>query len=232
MTTISILTLWASLVAVDAAPSIKVPGSQILSTTYQVVPGSASDFMVKNVLNLEKLVFGIDKIKGPDAKKKETDIKNLVSGILDLDVLGQRALITYWDQLGKTAKGKKQREQYMKTFKRLVEENYLEKARQYVNGKYQIPLISETKTAKDTVVTAKIKKTDVDLIVEFHMVNNEKGWKVVDIRLDDTSLEETYRGSFNRIIKKKGGADAGLPELVTVMEKRLQELKKGKATTI
>ena len=232
MTLFSILSVLIAVAGADAPKSHQIQGSQILSTTYKIEPGSASEFLVENTIALEKLVSGIDKAKGDEAKKKEMVIKNLVSGILDLDVLGHRALITYWDEVSKTTNGKKLLSQYMTTFKKLVEENYLEKARQYVNGKYQIPLTGEEKTSKGYKVTAKIKKTDVDLLVEFYIVKNDKGWKVVDIKLDDTSLEETYRGSFNRIIKKKGGIKTGLPELIAVMDKRLQELKKGKATSI
>ncbi|MBN8554591.1 MAG: ABC transporter substrate-binding protein [Deltaproteobacteria bacterium] len=232
MTLFSILGVLIAVAGADVSKPTPIEGSQILSTTYKIEPGSASEFLIQNTIALEKLVAGIDKAKGEDAKKKEAAIKSLVSGILDLDVLGRRALITYWDEVNKTANGKKLLSQYMATFKKLVEENYLEKARQYVNGKYQIPLTGEEKTAKGSKITAKIKKTDVDLLVEFYVVKGDKGWRVVDIKLDDTSLEETYRGSFNRIIKKKGGIEAGLPELIAVMDKRLQELKKGKATSI
>ena len=40
------------------------------------------------------------------------------------------------------------------------------------------------------------------------------------------------KGFFNRIIKKHGGIQKGFPELMKVMEKRLGELKNGKATKL
>lgn len=210
----------------------RVEGSKILSTTYKIQSGSASAFLVDGVSRLEKVVEGIDQLKGEAAKKRDLEIKSLVSGILDLDVLGQKALITHWEALGKTKKGRDERDRYMKLFRQLVEENYLEKARAYINGKYQIPLTSEVAGPKGTIVTAKISKTDVDLLVEFRLVKQEAGWRVVDIKLDETSLEETYRGSFNRVIKKKGDLKVGMPELLSVMDKRLTELRKGRATTL
>lgn len=210
----------------------RIEGSQILSTTYKIESGTASAFLVNSVLKLEGVVRGIDQLKGDSAKKRDAEIKALVSGILDLNVLGERALATHWAALGKTKKGKAERDRYMKLFHQLVEENYLDKARAYINGKYQIPLTAERETPKGTVVTAKISKTDVDMLVEFRLAKSATGWRVVDIKLDETSLEETYRGSFNRIIKKKGDLKAGMPELLTVMDKRLTELKKGRATSL
>jgi ABC-type transporter MlaC component len=210
----------------------RVDGSQILSTTYKIQPESASAFLADGVIQLEKVVKGIDQLKGDSAKKRDLEIKSLVSGILDLNVLGQRALATHWEQLGKTKKGREEREKYMKLFRQLVEENYLEKARTYINGKYQIPLTNEKVSSNGTIFTAKINKTDVDLLVEFRLVKAGPSWRVVDIKLDETSLEETYRGSFNRVIKKKGELKVGMPELLAVMDRRLQELKKGRATSL
>ena len=210
----------------------QVPGSKILSTTYDIQKNSASEFVVQGITSLETVVQGLQGAKGKDVQKKENEVKKLVSGMLDLDVLGKRALITYWDELGKTVKGKGWREKYLGIFRQLVEENYMEKARVYVGGKYQIPLTGEETSGQGTTVKAFIKKTDVDLNVEFILSKTDKGWKIFDIRLDDTSLEGTYRSSFNRIIKKHGGLSAGMPELLNVMSKRLQELKKGKATTL
>jgi ABC-type transporter MlaC component len=159
-------------------------------------------------------------------------MRGVVSGVLDLQTLGQGAMVTHWNALGKTPKLKKMRDKYMSLFQQLIEENYMEQARKYIGGKYQITFTSEDTQSKKPMVKAKIKKTDVDVLVEFDVLKQKDVWKVQDIRLDTTSLEATYRSSFNRLIKKKGGLDSGFPELLKSMEKRLAELRSGKAESL
>lgn len=222
-----ILALFLSLVVqlktpTAPAPDFPIEGSKVIRVTKIPADQTPTKFVVDSVKDLEKIVA---------AKQRETELRKFVSTILDLDRLGQQAMITHWDTLGKTAKGRKQREQYMSLFKKLVEENYMEQARKYIGGSYVMTLTGEQKDAEgNQAVNGRIKKTDVDVLVEFDLLPEKNSYRIVDIKLDETSLEATYRSSFNRIIKKKGGLDLGFPELLSTMNKRLAELKKGKAT--
>lgn len=214
-----------------------VPGSSILSLAYPLKPSSATAFLTQEMVRLEKIVGSEG---SSQLKQQESKIRSLISGTLDLNRLAERALAAFWSDLGKTAKGKKDRERYRQLFQQLVEENYIEKAKTYVTGKYQIPLLSETTEGDRTIISGEIKKTDVNLRVEFHLMSRPSGsksspsksFRVVDVKLDETSLEATYRSSFNRIIRKQGGLAQGFPELLKVMERRLSELKKGVATKL
>ena len=212
--------------------TLAVEGSKILSSVYSIKPMTPSSRFVDAVIALENAAQGIDKAHGQVATDKDKEVQNIISGVMDLEVLGQRAMVRYWDDLAKTKKGIKMRSQYIKLFKELVEANYLDKIRVYVSGKYQIPLMTELGTKKGAVVEARIKKSDVDLVVEFHFLKKKDEWRIFDVKLDETSLESTYRSSFNRIIRKKGGLDAGFPELLDVMKQRLTELQKGTATKL
>ena len=227
---------WAKERSLDGTTtSIKafpIKGSKILQSTYKVKAKSPSKRLVRAILNLEKAADGLDKLKGPEAEKKDRKIQKIVSGVMDLKTLGQRALIRYWDELGASKTGRKQRSQYQSLFVSLIEANYLDKIRDYMSGKYEIPLILETIVKTKAIVEARIKKTDVDVIVEFHFHKNSKDWRIVDVKLDETSLEATYRSSFNRIIRKKGGLKTGFPELLNVMKERLAELEKGEGTKL
>src|SRR5690606_15094218 len=110
-------------------------------------------------------------------------------------------LIVHWTDLGKTKKGQSQRSRYQNLFRNLVEENYIQKIRQYLGGDHHIHFVSEKANGDKVTVYARILKTDVDVHVEFETVKSKGGWRVVDVRLDDISLQETYRSSFNRIIR-------------------------------
>lgn len=216
----------------SAAPAKPVRDSQILKTQYEIEKGSASDFLATNIITLEKVVRGYEELSQAKKKERDQQIRQVVSQVLDLGHLAERALITYWEELKTQPGGLKMRETYVKLFKELVEENYLEKARQYMTGKYQIPLVGEKKQRAHTIVEGRIRKPDVDMIVEFKMNQKADRFQVVDVQLDETSLEGTYRSSFNRIIRKQGGLEAGMSELLRVMQKRLDELKSGEATRL
>ncbi len=219
--------------ALKSQPEIRVPGSQVLSTSKPIAKDSATGLLAERIVKLEKEINNMPSAKGATAKKMDANVRTMVSEILDLNSLAKGALATYWNDFGKKKSPTlKDRARYMKLFKELVEENYLEKARIYVGGKYQIVLTEENKGQAGISVLGHIKKTDVDMDLEFQMAKNDEAWRVRDIQLDSTSLESTYRGSFNSIIKKKGGFKAGFPEIMRAMEKRLKELKKGRATSI
>jgi len=211
----------------SVAPATAVVGSGILFTEYSIGEGSPTSAIVKSVVKLEGIVNQLKGKKGAEKKSLENQMRLAVSSVLDLNHLGQRAMVTHWDSLGKTKKFKKMRENYMSLFRQLIEENYMEQARKYIGGNYRITFTSEDAASAKSLVKARIKKTDVDVLVEFDLVRDGKDWRVQDIRLDTTSLEATYRSSFNRLIKKKGGLEAGFPELLKSMEKRLAELRAG-----
>lgn len=210
-----------------------IAGSAILSSTFEVKPGTGASFLVEKLVQLEKLVGkDFDSLKGKELAAKNEEIRKLVGQVLDLDRLAKRALIAYWDKLGEMKNADVKKKEYLSLFKRLVEENYLEKAKGYVSGKYKIPLIGESKKASYEIVEGKIEQTDVDLLVQFKILKENEKYKVVDVKLDETSLESTYRGSFNRIIRKEDGITKGFDELIRVMKKRLEELVKGNATRL
>lgn len=216
--------------AVESAQPVQ--NSKVLKTTYPIKPGSPSAFLADEIVKLEQIASDYDSLPAAEQKSRDIKIREFVVRAVDLDRLAKRALVAYWDELSETQAGLKRRGRYVELFKKLVEENYLEKTRVYMNGKYQIPLTKETKQRKFDVVEAKILKSDVDLIVAFRLLPVGDSFKIVDVKLDETSLEASYRGSFNRIIRQKNGLAEGMPELLRVMEKRLKELQSGEATRL
>lgn len=216
----------------DVVAAQPVVGSKVLLTEFQITSGSSAAAITAAVIELETIVAKMKNKSGAEKKALENQMRSVVSAILDLQHLGQRAMVTHWENLGKTAKLKKMRDNYMKLFRQLIEENYMEQARKYIGGNYQIIFTSQDEKGTKPMVKGRIKKTDVDVLVEFDVVKQGSAWKVQDIRLDTTSLEATYRSSFNRLIKRKGGLDAGFPELLKSMEKRLAELRSGSSKSL
>lgn len=207
-----------------------VASSKILYSAYPVETSSSSKFLVDRFSSLESKVQNYEKLSKDEKQKLDIEIRKVVSSALDLDTLGRRAMLAYWDEIAKLSQGQKKLNEYQKVFKELVEENYLEKARSYINKDHQIYLIEEDEKSKFVLIKGHLKKADADVLLEFKMQKNPPA--ILDIKLDDTSLEGTYRSSFNRIIRGKDKLEDGFQELMRVMNARLDELKKDGATRL
>jgi len=210
-----------------------VPGSKVLLQKAGLMKEPAVSFLVGRVLDLEKALASYETLAPEVRAQRDLEVQRVMSNTMNLERLGQRALIAYWEDLGSQSGGAKKQADYLALFRKLVEENYLERLREYMNGRYRIPLTGfRTGPQGVLIVDAKIERPDVDLLVEFRLMGEGEEMRIVDIRLDETSLEATYRGSFNRVIRRKGGLAEGFPELMRVMQIRLDELQSGEATRL
>ncbi len=213
--------------AIEGSP---VSSSKILFSAYPIEKESVSSFLIEKFTSLESKVADYDKLP-PNAKAKlDGEIRQVVSSALDLESLSKRAMIAYWDDISKLPQGARKLLEYQKLFKELVEENYLDKARDYINREHRIFLTSEEDQSRFKVIKGRLKKSDADVFLEFKMQKQPPA--ILDIKLDDTSLESTYRSSFNRIIRGKDKLEEGFQELLRVMRTRLADLKKEGATRL
>ncbi|TVQ78513.1 MAG: hypothetical protein EA369_06700 [Bradymonadales bacterium] len=228
----------------EETQAVAIEGSQIFRKAFEFEKTSATGFVLERLLELERVIRQENNSSGPLVAKQDEEIRRLVSQVLDLESIGNFALGRHYQPLQETELGKKRYAEYISVFRRLVEENYLESARRYLGGNHEISFRSETKTVvreeSFEIVEASIRQPDVDLVLQFFVVQEEGKRKIVDIRLDATSLRETYRGSFNRIINprvreaknQEEGRMAGLSELIEAMSNRLAELQSGGATRL
>ena len=67
-----------------------------------------------------------------------------------------------------------------------------------------------------TVVHEKEGEVDID----FHLIQNENQWKVVDVILDGVSMRNNLRSQFYKVIRKKN-----FNELIRKMDKKLISAK-------
>jgi ABC-type transporter MlaC component len=211
--------------------------SQIFKTSFSYPADSATHFVVARLVDLEKSIRSDTELSAERLKLQDQEIRKAVSAVLDLEAIGRYALSAHWDALSAQPKGKEKLESYLQVFKGLVEENYLERARQYLSGKHEIRFSREFKeTVRDEefiVVEGSIRQPDIDLILKFFVKKFGNEYRVHDVQLDDTSLRGTYRGSFNRMVNPKvraakdqeAGRLEGVTELIETMNKKLAERK-------
>jgi phospholipid transport system substrate-binding protein len=151
----------------------------------------------------------------PEADAKNTALRKIVDSFLDFDELARRALIKHWDGLTP-----KQRTEFVKTLRALVERNYLDQM--YGQPNYDLKLENESKSGTDATVTGVLHATargkKVDMALEYKLVYKNNAWLVYDVITDDLSLLENYRAEFNKIIAKES-----FDALLAKMKKRLED---------
>jgi ABC-type transporter MlaC component len=191
--------------------------------------------VVDRLVTLEQQIRKEGPVTEEALKKQDKQIREAVSAVLDLEAIGRYALSSHWEALAAQEGGEALLKDYMRVFKNLVEENYLERARQYLSGDHEIRFSREFKEEERgedfIVVEGSIKQPDIDLILQFYVQKEGEAYQVHDIRLDETSLRGTYRGSFNRTVGKRlraaqdreQGRREGVSELVNLMNSRLAE---------
>jgi phospholipid transport system substrate-binding protein len=151
----------------------------------------------------------------PEAEAKNVALRKIVDSFLDFDELARRALVKHWDGLTP-----KQRTEFVKTLRALVERNYLNQM--YGQPDYDLKLENESKNGNDATVTGVLHTTTrgkkVDMALEYKLVYKNGAWLVYDVITDDLSLLENYRAEFNKIIAKES-----FDALLTKMKKRLED---------
>lgn len=153
----------------------------------------------------------------PEAEAKNSEVQKIVGSFLDFDELARRSLTKHWDKLTP-----KQRTDFTKTLRELVERNYIKQL--YGQPDYDLRLEREERTGSDATVwgtlhaTSKGKK--ITMALEYKMIRKNNRWVVYDVVTDDLSLLENYRAEFNKVIARES-----FDALLAKMRKRLAEKK-------
>jgi phospholipid transport system substrate-binding protein len=151
----------------------------------------------------------------PEADVKNAQLKKIVGSFLDFEELAHRSLAKHWDGLTP-----KQRTDFVKTLRELVERNYVNQI--YGQPDYDLKLENESKNGNDASVTGTLHATargkKVDMALEYKLVYKNGAWLVYDVVTDDLSLLENYRAEFNKIIAKES-----FDALVARMKKKLED---------
>ena len=150
----------------------------------------------------------------PEEKQRRLSMKERINGILDISEMAHQILIKQWDKL-KPA----DREKYSRLLSALVQKVGYPQIAKYFNGKLEVVYTGEKPLEggnKEVLTTILYKDEELILSSEFRLHPTDKGWRVYDVVTDGESLLLIYRNQHMGIIK-----DKGFPELVRLMEKKL-----------
>jgi phospholipid transport system substrate-binding protein len=154
---------------------------------------------------------------------QKTKLKKVVDGFLDYRELAMRSLGPHWKERTPV-----EQRDFVQLLRDLIDASYTGAIRNNINFEMKylpeeidpdganasVPTVASTKDSKGKVVS-------MDIL--FHLYLKDTKWMIYDIEFDDLSLVRHYRSEFNRKIKKESYA-----ALITVMKKKLEEVKSGK----
>jgi len=175
--------------------------------------GPPTEYLQAEVKKVRSLLA--QKVKGDALQVRNQALKAVILPVMEFERLSEKALRKHWPKLQDP-----QRQTFVKLFKDLVFESYLQQVSS-ANENYSLLYESEEpKGRKAAVVTvlAKTKKAEIELV--FHMTARSRIlWVAEDVVIDEVSLVENYREQFNKII-----AEDGFQALLDKMKKRLKML--------
>lgn len=144
----------------------------------------------------------IEILKNEDLKKpdKEADrraeLRRVISKRFDFEEMAKRSLALHWKK-----RTPEERQEFIPLFSDLLERAYINKIESYADE--QILYTDEEIEGKYAVVKTKITtKRDVDIPIEYRLLNKNSQWAVYDVVIEGVSLVNNYRTQFNRIIRK------------------------------
>ncbi len=187
----------------------------LLSTTPALAGVGPMDLLKQRNNEVEHLLKQKVAPATAEERKQKNALKTLAATLLNYQELGKRALAQHWEKLSN-----KQHDDFIRTFRELLERNYLRQMGGSVN--YSIKYLDEKIEANEATVTTEMrvktagKPTDADVVYKLSRVGAK--WMVYDIITDEVSLLRNYRSQFHKIIAEKS-----FDELIKKMRAKLAE---------
>lgn len=147
-------------------------------------------------------------------------IRPAMDAFVDYEMFGKLAAKSFWD-----AMNKKQREEFLELFKRLIQRTYLKRFK--AKTEFEITLEDEaefntkrTKALISSTITS--GKVTAEVVYKLYVPEGKSSWWAYDVVIDDVSVMRNYRTSFVKTWKK-GGYDL----LISKMRKKLDKVEQG-----
>ncbi len=132
---------------------------------------------------------------------RSRDVTRILSDLLDYEELSHRALRDHWE--GLTAE---QRTEFVSLLRQLVERQYESNLERIVD--FEVAYTSETSSDAGVVVSTSARsrterrQPPVEIVYTLHRQGSD--WRVYDVTTEGSSMVETYRRQFNRVIRSDG----------------------------
>ncbi|MZH02117.1 MAG: ABC transporter substrate-binding protein [Nitrospinae bacterium] len=188
--------------------------STVLIIVFSVTPLWAENQGSGPQDSVQQLLGEIRQIK-PESSEENQKHSQVALSLLNVPEISRKALGKYWAKRSETEQEK---------FQDLLGELFIHVAFPS-SAKFfaELDLVyGKTREKKAVVVVplTVVHEKEGEVEIDFHLTQNEKKWKVVDVILDGVSMRNNLRSQFYKLIKKKD-----FNELLRKMNKKLVTAK-------
>lgn len=149
----------------------------------------------------------------PDQAKK-SDIRQLVKGFFDFDIMSRLALSYHWKEISDA-----QRARFVDMYQQLLESTYMDRLLAYKGEKVNFP--GETTLAEDRVqVDSRVVSDNGPIVVNYRLVLEHGQWRVYDLIIENVSMAQNYRSQFASILQNRS-----MDQLIAELQQKIQNQK-------
>lgn len=150
----------------------------------------------------------------PEAAQRDERIARLIDEMLDIEQLARAALGPYWEQ-----RSEAERREFTDLLRQLIQRNYRDNLRGTLNFEvqYGAEQVTPQGARVPTVARSRADRRAAPVSIEYRLQPRGSDWVVEDLVTNGSSLVQTYRESYTRIVR-----DRGFPELLNRMRARLR----------
>jgi phospholipid transport system substrate-binding protein len=163
-------------------------------------------------------ILSDETLKAPErTEERRAKIRQAVFQRFGFDEMAQRALAQHWRK-----RTPEERKEFVAVFSDLLERSYIDKVESYGGGKQNILYTKETidKDGYASVRSEIVNKRDMNVEVEYRLLQRDGDWAVYDVVIEGVSLVNNYRTQFNKII-----TESSYENLVKQMKLKLDQEK-------
>ena len=149
-----------------------------------------------------------------DADTLDQKLRGILMPVFDFGEMSRRSLGSHWGK----AKPEEQQE-FVKLFSDLLAYTYLKRIRRNATTS-EIKEITDTITGDKAFVKSVVVAEGDPVSIDYRLMQENGGWRIYDVVIENIGLVSNYRDEFNGIIRKEG-----MPGLLT----KLREKQVGKS---
>jgi phospholipid transport system substrate-binding protein len=142
-------------------------------------------------------------LKSPPSADRDQKVAATLSSLFDYDTMAERSLGKSWADLNDDQKA-----EFKSVLKQLIQRNIEKNVKTTMN--YDVEFLGEEQSAKGMVVktkaTSKTNQREEPLSIDYVMHKTDGGMRSTDIVTEGSSLVNSYRSQFTKIIAKDGFA--------------------------
>ena len=197
-------------------------GSLLLAGTTRLCQAGEPLDKIRQTVDDVLTILADETLKAPEREaERRAKIRQAVFQRFGFDEMAQRALAQHWHK-----RTPEERKEFVTLFSDLLERSYIDKIENYGGGKENIRYTKETidKDGYATVRSEIISKRDLDVELEYRLLQRDGNWAVYDVIIEGVSLVNNYRTQFNKII-----TESSYENLVKQMKLKLTQEQAGSA---